>query len=177
MPSRFQKFVPVFGVGVVIFVAAILFEHGHRVDASNSPSRDRILFNTIVQRVEDEYYKPVDSRMLLDGERSGMLAVLRAHKDPVNMLPAVTATGHASEDNELMDRLLADATAAYHDRIAANLLAQGAIRGALNSLHDPYTIYMDPQEYASLEESLSGGNFSGIGVYIVEDPRFRRGLD
>jgi carboxyl-terminal processing protease len=41
----------------------------------------------------------------------------------------------------------------------------------LNSLGDPYTTYLAPAEINSLEESLKGGDFGGIGVYIEQDKR------
>jgi hypothetical protein len=50
-------------------------------------------------------------------------------------------------------------------------LTQAAIRGMLNALGDPYTTYLSPAEINSLDESLKGGDFGGIGVYMVLDPR------
>ena len=38
----------------------------------------------------------------------------------------------------------------------------------MNSVHDPYTVYLSPREIQGLNESLSGGNFGGIGVYIYQ---------
>jgi carboxyl-terminal processing protease len=39
----------------------------------------------------------------------------------------------------------------------------------LGGLGDPYTTYLSPQEINGLNEQLAGGNFGGIGVYIVKD--------
>jgi carboxyl-terminal processing protease len=36
----------------------------------------------------------------------------------------------------------------------------------MTSVRDPYTVYLSPRENEGLNESLSGGNFGGIGVYI-----------
>ena len=44
----------------------------------------------------------------------------------------------------------------------------------LNALGDPYTTYLSPREIDSLEESLKGGDFGGIGVYIVQDARTKQ---
>ena len=41
---------------------------------------------------------------------------------------------------------------------------QGAIKGMLDSLGDPYTAYMAPQEYQQLNESLQG-EYEGIGAF------------
>ncbi len=45
------------------------------------------------------------------------------------------------------------------------LLMQGAIRGMLNSLGDPHTSYMSPEEFI-LEEQVLAGEYEGIGAYI-----------
>jgi carboxyl-terminal processing protease len=42
----------------------------------------------------------------------------------------------------------------------------GAIRGALNTLQDPYTIFVEPQPRA-LEKAELEGQFGGIGAYIT----------
>jgi carboxyl-terminal processing protease len=45
------------------------------------------------------------------------------------------------------------------------LLMQGAIRGMLEALGDPYTAYMPPTEYQQLNESLQG-EYEGIGAWV-----------
>ncbi len=45
------------------------------------------------------------------------------------------------------------------------LLMQGAIRGMLEALDDPYTAYMPPTEYQQLNESLQG-EYEGIGAWV-----------
>lgn len=42
----------------------------------------------------------------------------------------------------------------------------GGLKGMLNSLGDPYTLYMTEDEYSSLMDQTSG-SFYGIGVYIA----------
>lgn len=44
-------------------------------------------------------------------------------------------------------------------------LVQGAIRGMLDSLGDPYTRYMDPQAFRGMQEERAG-SFSGIGIQL-----------
>lgn len=44
-------------------------------------------------------------------------------------------------------------------------VAYGAIRGALNELGDPYTVFVEPRQREQERESLRG-NFGGIGAHI-----------
>ncbi len=52
-----------------------------------------------------------------------------------------------------------------HDGVDATRMTYGAIRGMLQSLGDPHTYFVDPQERAVSETRLQGG-FEGIGVTV-----------
>lgn len=54
----------------------------------------------------------------------------------------------------------------WADRVTDEQLLQGAIRGMVQSLGDPYSAYFTPEEYAKWEESLSG-EYSGVGMEIT----------
>ncbi|HVF11578.1 MAG TPA: PDZ domain-containing protein, partial [Actinomycetota bacterium] len=49
-------------------------------------------------------------------------------------------------------------------------LVQGAIKGMLESLEDPYASYLDPQARRSLDHSLSG-HFSGVGMVLKREDK------
>lgn len=47
------------------------------------------------------------------------------------------------------------------------VLMRGAIRGMLDSLGDPHTSYLDPEEYTTLNTSLQGDEtYEGIGAWV-----------
>ncbi|MDK2820459.1 MAG: carboxyl-terminal processing protease [Clostridia bacterium] len=49
-------------------------------------------------------------------------------------------------------------------------LIEGALRGMVGSLNDPYSTYLDKETYTSLKESISGGsNYGGVGLLITLD--------
>jgi len=55
------------------------------------------------------------------------------------------------------------------DQLDAGVLAQGAIRGMVEALDDPYTAYLDADAYELSLKSIEG-RFEGIGAYVaVED--------
>jgi carboxyl-terminal processing protease len=51
-------------------------------------------------------------------------------------------------------------------RLDSANMSQGAIEGILKVLNDPYTSYLDPQEYI-LGQSALQGNYTGIGAYVT----------
>src|SRR5207248_2596360 len=63
----------------------------------------------------------------------------------------------------------------YLDRGALDTrkLTHGAIRGMLDALGDPHTVFLDPQQSELTDAELRGG-FEGIGVHIdLVDGRLR----
>ena len=135
---------------------------------------DQRLLDTAFSKVEDAYYRPVTAQLLLDGERKELIKVLKAHHVADPSIPEVPATGVRSEDEQAINGTLRTAEHAYGDRVGPTELTQAAVRGMLGSLGDPYTTYLSATEINQLEESLRGGDFEGIGVYIVQDPRTKR---
>ncbi|GAG18539.1 unnamed protein product, partial [marine sediment metagenome] len=73
--------------------------------------------------------------------------------------------------------------------IDLDMVIQGAIRGMLKALDDPYTRYMDPQALKREQEDMFLGRFGGLGIIIsikddqltiispIEDtPAYRAGI-
>lgn len=56
----------------------------------------------------------------------------------------------------------------YDGKIDDSALVNGAIKGMTSALNDPYTVYMDANEYKTFNEQMQG-NFYGIGVQVSAD--------
>lgn len=54
----------------------------------------------------------------------------------------------------------------WADQVTDAQLLQGAIRGMVQSLGDPYSTYFTPEEYAAWERSLAG-EYTGVGMEIT----------
>ncbi|MBV9270604.1 MAG: S41 family peptidase [Candidatus Eremiobacteraeota bacterium] len=131
---------------------------------------DQHLVSLAYQQVERVYYKPVESATLLKGERNGILALLKVRHINGTALPAGTTAGDAV-DSGALTRVLSYAESHYGTRVGSDgqsQITQAALRGMMSALGDPYTVYLAPQEIRQLNESLDGGNFGGIGVFIYE---------
>ena len=120
-------------------------------------------------RVEDVFYRPVDLQVLLNGSRTGINAYLKARKEPFTA-PPLTSTGSRSGDAALVRKEVVE-IAARDTKLSQDDLSHAAIAGMLNGLDDPYTVYLTSSQMRALNEELQGGDFGGIGVYIVQDPR------
>ena len=134
-------------------------------------SLDQTMLERAFRQAEDVFYKPVNPQTLLTGERKALLAYLQKHKVPKPQLTPLFASGNQSQDARALKRELREAQSEYGAKVGYAELGQVAIAGVMNALNDPYTTYLSPKEIQRLQEQLSGGDFGGIGVYIVQDPR------
>jgi len=63
----------------------------------------------------------------------------------------------------LQDTVLNDIESSYYKAIDPSALETDAINGMVAGLNDPYTVYLNPQDYANLNADLSS-SYSGVGM-------------
>src|SRR5689334_17661410 len=73
--------------------------------------------------------------------------------------------GSVYQQARLFDDVLAHVADFYVDSIDERQLYQMAIDGMLDQLHDPYTVYMKPDQFSVLTEQTTG-NYGGLGIQI-----------
>jgi carboxyl-terminal processing protease len=137
---------------------------------------DEQLLGLAYRQVERVYYKSVDPQSLVDGEHSGLQTYLREafkakHVAITPQLPQPQDTNDSVQGMHVLDGQLAyaqDHYARYLGKDGRDQLTEAALAGMLDSLHDPYTVYLAPDQIRSLNEQLNGGDFGGIGVFIYQ---------
>ncbi len=146
------------------------------VDANNGAAGDEQrsldMLDMSLDKVRQEYYKPVDESLLLAGERRGLLQYLKyRHVSASLALPPVKPDASNAQVEEDANQLLTVALDKYGQQAGADNLTYAAIEGSLEVLNDPYTVFLSPRDKTSLTEFIQGGDFGGIGIYIGKDPK------
>lgn len=189
MTGRLRALLIVLVVAFVTLAAALFTIRGVRVNAnafqtagvtvaSNGDVSSYVpsdvsqsqLIDIALRKLESSYYKPIDPQTPVEGEEAALSAYLKAKSINNVSLPRVTLTGNNDDANKLVE-VLAYAENHYGSQLgtgSASDLTEVALRGIMNSVKDPYTVYLAPKEIRGLQESLEGGNFGGIGVYIYQ---------
>ena len=137
---------------------------------------DQQLLGLAYRQVQRVYYRPVDSKTMLQGEHDGLLTYLRAYFKAKHVtvrpsLPSADGSDDQSQALHSLDGQLAYAQDHYSQYLGNNGrsdLTEAALAGMLGSLRDPYTVYLSPDQIRQLNEQLNGGNFGGIGVFIYQ---------
>lgn len=114
-----------------------------------------------------EFYKRVNAQNVLDGARSAIETDLK-HHHVTAVLPPMRASGDDANVRTI-DLAVEHANAAAGKRVASDEVTYAAISGMLNSVHDRYTVFLDPKNYAELNSGLDGGDFGGTGIVIQTD--------
>jgi carboxyl-terminal processing protease len=133
--------------------------------------RQRQIIELAYERVEHAYYKPVADQLLVSGEQKALTAFLKAKKISDPQVPRNVATGERGRDIAILESTLTSVQKRYANLAPRDMYTQVALIGMLGGLGDPYTTYLSPAEINGLDEQLRGGNFGGIGVYIIQDPK------
>lgn len=101
---------------------------------------------------------------------------MRSRKFWVGLLVAlVLATGvwqvqaRAEDVFEVVGEVLQLVQEQYWRGVDANTLIKGAIKGILESLNDPYSVYLPPQNYDNFVQSATG-SYAGVGTEIEVTP-------
>ena len=116
--------------------------------------------------VRNEYMEEVPSSRLVAGAYKGMRNYLKKNGCSTAIVPEPR---DGSDITQI--RAVFTAVAQKHPRISQKQLSYAAILGMLEGLGDPYTVFLDPEEYRSLMTQLNGENFGGLGIFIEADDK------
>lgn len=132
---------------------------------------NRRVLETAYEQVEHVYYKPFDPQQLVDGESHALTGFLKDKRVADPDVPDGRADGDRIHDLALLERTLSATESRYSHLASRTQFSEVAVSGMLGGLGDPYTVYLSADQIRQLDEQLKGGNFGGIGVYIVQDPK------
>lgn len=95
----------------------------------------------------------------------GILCIITVVAIVGTMLTPASAAGATTRDFSLLDLCLNFIEHYYPGSYNAQSLMEAAAKGLVDGLGDPYSEYLNADEYQALMSSL-GGSFGGLGIYI-----------
>ena len=161
------------GLGLAL-VGAFLAQAAQALGATAELSaQQRGELSTSYSLMTSEFYEKVPAQTLLTGAHANLVTFLTKHGIAHPDLPAIEATGDDKQNEVRLEHDVSAAISKYGAKVGANELTWASIAGLLGSVHDRYTVFLDPKSYAALNEGLDGGNFGGIGISIHVDEQSR----
>src|SRR5579872_743176 len=116
-------------------------------------------------KLRTDFYKKTDPQEIVDGARDQLSHDL-AGAGVKSSLPPIFGNDNVARTAQAVGHEVDVAARMAHGKISAHLLAYSAISGMLNSVHDRYTVFLSPKDYAALNQGLDGGSFAGTGIVI-----------
>ncbi|MHB8432128.1 MAG: S41 family peptidase [Candidatus Tyrphobacter sp.] len=153
-------------------VAALLGESAvHAAPTSVLSATDRSEIAVSYTHLTTDFYQKVSPQSVLDSVRGDLISTLRSAGLKHATLPVLRANGLEGSNVHAIESEIAAAARAGAHRVPLHQLAYAAIDGMMRSVHDRYTVFLTPKEFAELNQGLDGGNFGGIGIVIQQDDR------
>ncbi len=152
--------------------AAFLVESAvHAAPTSVLSATDRSEIAVSYTHLTTDFYQKVSPQSVLDSVRGDLISTLRSSGLKRATLPALHANGLEASNVHAIESEIAAAARAGAHHVSVHRLAYAAIDGMMRSVHDRYTVFLTPKEFAELNQGLDGGNFGGIGIVIQQDDR------
>src|SRR5580704_16603104 len=83
-------------------------------------------------------------------------------------LPSFARNAFVADHNtQVVDEAIERVSHDYYRPVSASGLDNSSIAGMISSLHDPYSTYLSPKEFATFDQTAS---FAGIGVVVNPKP-------
>ncbi len=116
-----------------------------------------------------QFYKKVDPQVVLNSVHATLQAYLK-HEHLKGSIPTFHAAKLASANVHAIELSVEDAQHIAGKKISHRDMTYAAIAGIMNSVHDRWTVFLSPKDYAELNQGLDGSDFGGTGIVIQEDP-------
>ena len=117
------------------------------------------------EHLRADFYQKTNPQTIADGARTAVLQTLKTSGVQTTLPPVFAATDPVRTAHAITHEVDL-ASRAAHGKVSAHLLAYAAMSGILNSVHDKYTVFLDPKDYAALNQGLDGTSFAGTGIVI-----------
>ena len=150
-------------------IAALLAGSAAGAAPATLSSADQGEIAVSYQYLPTAFYQRVSPQVVLDSVRSDLLATLRRAGVASATLPALHANGLAGANVHAIDTEVERAVSEAGHHSSAHLLSYAAIDGIMRSVNDRYTVFLDPREYAALNQDLDGTDFGGVGIVIQQN--------
>jgi carboxyl-terminal processing protease len=121
------------------------------------------------QHLTSDFYKKVDEQAILNSIRAQLLFALKSAGIAHASITPMKSSDVAGANVRTIDRAIVEASAESRGKLSDHQTAYVALDGMMRSVNDRYTVFLNPKDYAGLNEDLDGGDFGGTGIVIQVD--------
>lgn len=168
-----------FSFGLLLLLATILapfsLAHPALEVAQNGGIRPNILKATLYT-LKEEYVEKPNFNNLLKSAGQGIKYYLKEQKISFPALDKYPVGPSADKNLEVLNGYITQILSQYKGKVNEQKLIYYALKGLMYGLKDPYSVALEPKEFKHLKESMSGGNFGGVGIYIELDRNHKNQL-
>ena len=156
-----------------VFAVTFVFHCGvQAADVETDEGLDYEVIERVYKLTKREFVENFNDATFFNGAFEAIEKLLEDERVEFEKLPEISFDANEDKDEkfEIFQKELQGVIDKYKsEELTEDKLLNTALNGMLYTLEDPYTVYLDPNDYDRLNESMSGGNFTGVGIYIELD--------
>ena len=157
---------------LIILALILLYISPLKASEKDNSLVDFSLLGKIYGIVKVDFYGDFSSKKCLTGGFEGVREFVKEKGKNESDVPSFNSTGNEEKDIDSFEQILTDVISIYESQgLKEKDIMRAALDGMLESLGDPYTIYMDPTHYRQFNESMGSSDYSGVGIFIEVDTR------
>ena len=138
----------------------------YKVDAQKLEEALGVI-DTAVLLLKNEAREKAKPGKITNSAIDAMTLLLEDRKLKADFLKEIDADAPADLASKRLRSQFMAAAKRYPQLLNNQELTMAVLKGIMKASDDPYTTYLDPEEYKLLNEQMSGGNFGGIGIVMI----------
>lgn len=165
-----KRFTALAAAAAALLAAAQIPAAGSAAAAAAISPLDATEIQFSYDKLRSDFYQKTDPQSIVNGARTEISKELQSAGVRAS-LPPIFGSDNVTKTAQAVGHEVDVAARLAHGKLSTHALAYAAISGMLNSVHDRYTVFLNPKEYAALNQGLDGGSFAGTGIVIQQDPQ------
>ncbi|HPZ06905.1 MAG TPA: S41 family peptidase [Candidatus Eremiobacteraeota bacterium] len=121
--------------------------------------------------IEKSFVSDINREKLINAALNSIELFLKEKTDSV-YIKEIEVSGDRNADLELFALRLKEITSKYSsENLRPEDILREGLDGMLKALDDPYSYYMDPEEYREFFNSINMSDYSGVGIIVELDKK------
>ncbi len=165
MHHFFRKSITVLCIVSLCFLAAAE-EQEHSIEETF------VLTSTVEELIQRYYINKLSSEQIYESALAYLKESLAEKKMTSKVLDLDIPDGsERAESKKFFQREYRELAKEHPELVKDNWMNDIVLDGLTKATEDEYTDYLNPTEFRRMTESMSGGNFGGIGIFIEADKK------
>jgi carboxyl-terminal processing protease len=154
-----------------LFILFIILFSCNFLMAKNSSLINIDLLDNVYRVIKKNFVGEINREKLFEESLKNVKELLKENKMNADFKEIKVTDDENNDIKNFLKEIDEISSTCSTDKLHKEDIIRAALDGLLKGLEDPYTIYMDPEEYREFSSSLEMESYSGVGIFIELDKK------